>query len=171
MTDEATIGGMFELAIVAEKAAQELYQGFEKLFAHQPDVADFWAGYAVEEARHAQWLEQIRGRATPEQLSAPVDPLLWQDARHSLPLPVTEVLGQVQNLDDAYELANHKEHSEINVVFEFLISSSTSDETTHLFLRSQLRDHIARLMFDFPAPFKSATRRRAVQAIPGPPVP
>lgn len=165
MTDKVTIGEMLELGMIAENSAQEIYRGFEKLFAYQPEVASFWARYAAEEAGHAQWLQRIRAQASPEQLSALVNPLFWQDAQRDLPLSATELLGQIQNLDDAYEQANKLEHSEINTVFEFLITFFVANEQTNTFLRSQLRDHVARLMFEFPTQFRSAAQRREVQAI------
>ncbi len=90
MLGEATIGELLELGIAAENTCQELYQGFEKLFAHQPEVARFWARYAADEAGHAKELEKIRNLATPEQLSAPADPSLIQKIHDYLHPPAAE---------------------------------------------------------------------------------
>ncbi len=166
MPDEETVAGLFELGIAAENAAEEIYRGLEKRFAHHPEVAGFWARYAGEEKGHARQLQQLRDRATPEQLSAPADPSLIYSLHNLLQPSVTEVLGRIQNLDEAYELANELEHSEINTVFEFLITRCSTDEKIQAFLKSLLQDHISRLMFGFPAQFRSAAKRREVQALP-----
>ncbi len=62
-------------------------------------------------------------------------------------------------------MANELEHSEINAIFEFLITHFAVDEQIQTFLRSHLQDHISRLMFEFPAQFKNAVKRREVQAL------
>ena len=165
MSNKAPVTELFDLAIAAEKAAEELYRGLEAEFAHHQEVADFWRKYAAEEAGHAGRLEHLRDRVSPEQLSAPVDPLMLKDARKLLQFFVENRLKKVKDLEDAYELVNELENSEINVIFEFLITVFSSDEKTQSFLRSQLRDHITKLMTEFPAQFKSVTRRRAVKAL------
>ncbi len=165
MPDEATVARLFELGIAAEDAAEEAYRELEKRFAHHPEIARFWARYAGEEKGHARQLQQLRDRATPEQLSAPVDPSLIHSLNDLL-RSVAEMSGRIQNLDEAYELANELEHSEINTVFEFLITHCSTDEKIQAFLKSLLQDHISRLMFGFPAQFRSAAKRREVQALP-----
>ena len=74
MSNKSTLARLFELAIAAEKAAEELYRGLEAKFAHHEDVADFWREYAGEEVMHAAWLERLRDSLAPERLSAPADP-------------------------------------------------------------------------------------------------
>ncbi|OQY21229.1 MAG: hypothetical protein B6I35_08850 [Anaerolineaceae bacterium 4572_32.2] len=46
---DVTVAELFEMAIGAEKAAEELYHGLAAKFAHHPEVADFWKEYAAEE--------------------------------------------------------------------------------------------------------------------------
>ena len=165
MSNKATVTELFELAIAAEKAAKELYNGLEAKFAHHQEVADFWGKYAAEEAGHAQWLEHLRDTSSPEQLSVPADPLILKDAHKILQFSVENSLKNIKNLEDAYQLVNELENSETNAVFEFLITNFSSDEETQSFLRSQLKDHIAKLMIKFPTQFKSATRRRAIETL------
>jgi hypothetical protein len=75
------------------------------------------------------------------------------------------VLAGIKTLQEAYEVTNELEHSETNTVFEFLISYFAEDEQTQIFLRTQLRDHVGRLMIDFPKRLGTSTLRRGIQAM------
>lgn len=165
MSNKATIKELFELAIAVEKATEELYRGLEAKFAPHQEVADFWREYAAEEAGHAQRLERLRDELNPEQLSAPADPLMLKDVHKILQFSVENTLKGIKNLEDAYQLVNELENSETNAIFEFLITNFSSDKETQSFLRSQLQDHIAKLTTRFPTQFKSAARRRGIEAL------
>jgi rubrerythrin len=154
------------MAIAAERSAQELYSRLAGMFAHHPQVADFWKAYAAEEAGHATWLSGFREKLTPEQLSAPADATMVHKARQVLGLSIGDALGKVKTLEDAYQLAHELESSETNVVCEFLIDNFASDEKTHAFLRAQLRNHIARLMTGLPMQFRGTADRHGIEAIP-----
>lgn len=165
MSDKTKVGELFEMAIAAENANRELFLGLASKFAHHQEVADFWSEYAQGEVIHAQLLEQIRGGLSPEQLAAPADPYQVENAYKALRLQVEPALEGVDNLEAAYQLVHEVEHSETNVVFEFLISNFSSDRRAQSFLRSQLGEHIARLTHGFPAAFKQAARRREIMAL------
>ncbi len=109
-------------------------------------------------------MERLRDRLGPEELSAPADPLMLNEARGLLQSSAGKLSG-IKNLEDAYQLVNELENSETNAIFEFLISNFAMDKKTQNFLRSQLRDHIARLMIDFPAQFHDASARRVIEAL------
>jgi len=162
---DVTVAELFEMAIGAEKAAEELYHGLAAKFAHHPEVADFWKEYAAEEDGHAQWLERIRNGLSQDELAALADPTILQEARAALRVSVERELNQIQNLEDAYQLVGEIENAETNAVFDFLITHFSSDAKTQTFLRSQLKDHIAKLMVDFPTQFKGAEMRRMVKAL------
>ena len=132
MPNKATVSELFELAIAAEKAAEELYRRLEKKFAHHQEVADFWRKYAAEEVGHAHWLERLRDALNPDQLSAPADPFVLKDAHKVLQFSVENRLNDIKNLEDAYQLVNELENSETNAIFEFLITNFSSDEETVL---------------------------------------
>ena len=159
-----TIAALVELAISLEKSAAEIYRWLELKFAHQQEVVDFWKRYAAEEDMHAQWLERLRDRLGPGKLSAPADPLMLKEARSILQSSAGK-LSRIKNLEDAYQLVNELENSETNAIFEFLISNFSEDEKTQRFLRAQLREHIARLMIDFPIQFSNASARREIKAL------
>ena len=164
MSEEATVGELFELAIAAEKTAEKLYRGLGARFAHHEEVADFWRSYAAEEAGHAKWLKRLREGLDAGRLSAPADPVTLENARQVLQFSVENTLQEIENLEDAYQLANELENSETSAIFEFLITNFSSDEETQSFLRAQLRDHVARLMIDLPTQFKSVVVRRGIKA-------
>ncbi len=159
-----TAGELFELAIAAEQAAESLYLGMAELFAEYPDVAEFWRKYAGEEVMHATWLRNIRDSADPERLAEDADPVQLRNAQHVLQASIDHMLAQIDNLEEAYQLANDVENSETNAVFEFLVTHFSEDKKVQAFLRSQLREHVARLMLSFPAQFKHASYRREIKA-------
>ena len=164
MTDQVTNGGLFELAIAAEEAAEELYRRLEAGFAHHEDAAAFWRLYAAEEAAHAHWLVRIRDILSPEQLAAPADPQILMSARKALDFSVDSALKGSENLEEAYQLVSEIENSETNAVFEFLIGGFSTIPEVQSFLRAQLRDHIGRIMVEFPERFGDIGARRAIRA-------
>jgi len=55
-------------SIRAEKAAGNLYQGLVHKFSAEPEVADFWNQFALEEANHLEWLNDLTGRLSKSEL-------------------------------------------------------------------------------------------------------
>jgi rubrerythrin len=165
MSTKTTNAELFELAIAVERTAEELYRGLEAKFADCQEVADFWREYAAEEVGHAQWLEHLRDTSSPERLSAPADPAILRDVHEILQFSTQNALKRVKSLEDAYQLVHEFENSETNAIFEFLITNFSSDKETRAFLRSQLNDHLSKLMTEFPMQFKHITTRRAIKAL------
>jgi rubrerythrin len=163
MPNEATVNELFELAIAAEEAAEELYRGLQAKFAPHPDVARFWREYAAEEAAHARWLERIRGKLNPEQLSAPADSQMVSDVRKILRFSIENALKGIKNLEEACQLVSEVESSETNAIFEFLITDFATDEQAQSFIRAQLKDHITKISTGFPPRFRSAASRLAIK--------
>jgi rubrerythrin len=164
MPNEATVNELFDMAIKAEKAAEEVYRRLQAKFAPYPDAARFWRDYAAAEAGHAQWLGRIRDGLSLEQLAAPADAEIAAAAHRLLLFPVERALQGIKDLEDAYQLANEMESGETNVVFDFLITYFASDEQAQSLMRSQLRDHVAKISTGFPARFKSSASRLSVKA-------
>jgi rubrerythrin len=165
MSNAETVANLFEMAIAAEGIAEQLYRGLAPKFAHHPDVADFWSRYAAEEAGHARWLEHLWGTVDPQQLASVADRSIVEQAHKLLQFSPENALKQMGTLEDAYQLVNELENSELNVIFEFLITSFSSDKTAQAIVRTQLREHIARLITDFPAQFRHPASRQAVDAL------
>ncbi len=164
MSNHVTVDELFDMAIKAEKTAEGLYRRFQAAFAPQSDVERFWRSYAQAEAGHAVWLERIRGNLNPAQLAVPADEEAAAAAKRLLMFPVAKALQEVKTLEDAYRLASEIESGETNVVFEFLIIHFASDAQAQSLIRSQLRDHVAKISTGFPARFKSSASRMAIKA-------
>jgi hypothetical protein len=164
MSDAVTVNELFDMAIKAEKAAEEVYRRLQAKFAPHPDAARFWRDYAAAEAGHALQLGRIRDSLGPEQLTAPADAETAAAAQRLLLFPVERALQEVKTLEDAYQLANEMESGEINVVFDFLITHFASDAQAQSLMRSQLRDHVAKISTGFPARFRSSASRSSVKA-------
>jgi len=162
MSDPTTLADLFELAIQAERNAEALYDRFAQLFAAHPKVADFWHQYARQEAAHADWLTQLVESLDADQLDAPADPTILNNAQRLLSFSLDKVLETVHTLDDAYQLATEMENGETNAIFQFLTEHVAPSEQLRAFLRGQLRDHLSKLMVDFPLEFQSAARRQQV---------
>jgi len=165
MSEQATIAELFDLAIATERACETLYRELAARFVDHLEVADFWERYAGQEAGHAQWLQRVRDMTSPAQLAAPADPVMLQNARALAQFSVTNALQGIHNLDDAYQLANELENSEVNAIFEFLVTHFAPDEEVREFLRAQLHDHLARLAGAFPTQYKGVIVRRAIAAL------
>ncbi len=164
MPNQVTVDELFDMSIAVEKATESLYRRFQAKFASQSDVERFWRAYAQAEVGHALWLERIRGTLNPAQLTAPADEEIATSARRLLAFPVERLLHEIKTLEDAYQLANELESGETNVIFEFLITHFAADAQAQSLIRSQLRDHIAKISTGFPARFKSSASRMAIKA-------
>ena len=164
MSNQVTVDELFDMAMKAEKNAEDVYRRFQARFAPHSDVARFWRNYAAAEVGHAQALKHIREALSPEQLAAPADAETAAGAQRLLKFPVEKALQEVKTLEDAYQLANEIESGETNVVFEFLIIHFAADVQAQSLIRSQLRDHVAKISTGFPARFKSSASRLSVKA-------
>lgn len=164
MPRQETVADLFDLAIAAERAAEALYRGLQAKFAHHPDVAEFWRAYAEEEVMHADWLGRVRDSLDEERLVATADAQMLQHAHRALERSVEETLAQIEDLEQAYQLAHELEDAETNAIFEFLITNFADEKKTAVFLRSQLKDHVGKLMIDFPIQFPHGEGRRVIKA-------
>jgi len=148
-----TVATLIEFAIAAEKASQELYARLTQRYSYLPQVADFWQKMSLDENAHARSLEKIRDSLTPEQLLAPVDPVVFEQAKRNASLSVEDKLNPISTLEDAYQLAHDLEHSEINTVFEFITAEFVSLDVQREFVTAQLKKHVARLG-EFPVAYR-----------------
>ena len=164
MSNQVTVDELFDMAIKVEKATGEVYSRLQAKFAPHPDVVRFWRSYAAAEAGHARWLGRIREALNPGQLAAPADEQVAAAVHRLLMAPIERTLQGIETLEDAYQLANEIESGETNVVFDFLITHFASDAQAQSLIRSQLRDHVAKISTGFPARFRSSASRLSVKA-------
>ncbi|HTX80412.1 MAG TPA: ferritin family protein [Longilinea sp.] len=155
---------LLELSLEYENNARAIYLKWSELFAGAPEAAEFWSGYAFEEAVHARLLETLRERLTPEQLAMNIENDLAGDTRRLLVFLQKE--QKIEDLEQAYQTANMIETSEINPLFELVMSTFESDQKAITFLRSQLDEHVAKLIYHFPKQYARPEQRRAVKVQP-----
>jgi rubrerythrin len=148
-----TVAVLLELAIAGEKAAKDFYLGLADKFAHLPKVADFWQQMKKDEIAHARGIEQVRASLTPEQLLAPTDPVVLEQAKRSASFSTKEALKSITTVEEAFQLSHELENSEINVVFEFILAEYVAQDDQRKLATSLLREHIARLS-RFPDAFR-----------------
>jgi rubrerythrin len=148
-----TVAALLELAITSEKGAEDLYRGLADKFSRFPVVADFWQGMQRDEVAHAKGIEKVRASLTPEQLLMSADSLVLEQAKRSASFSAKEALKSITTVEEAFELSHDLENSEINLVFEFILSEYVSQDAQREFATSLLREHIARLS-KFPDAFR-----------------
>lgn len=160
-----TIARAFEVAIAAEKASEDLFRGLARKFSHHEEVAAFWQLYAQEEVQHAEWLQALRDKLTPRQLSQPVDAHTVRVLEKLASYTVEKGLQRVQDLEDAYQLVSEIENGETNAIFQFLLDNFERDESLRNFLRAQLNEHMTRLAEGFPEKFRGVLNRQSIKAL------
>jgi len=143
-----TLEELFECAIQIENQAGSIYRELEKRFSHHPESAALWKVLAADEDVHARVLSKALEGAPQEQLAmqAPAD--IWANVSGILNLMSQDLLGSIETLHDAYELAHQLEFSEVNTVFEFLAVDALPGDVEREFVRSHIFMHQRRL-FDF----------------------
>jgi rubrerythrin len=159
-----TAGELLELSLGFEENARELYKKWAQLFANTPDVAAFWSEYASDESYHAHLLQDLRLRLSPEQLATRIENELAGDTKRLLAFLQKE--QNIEDLEQAYHFANMIETSEINPLFETIMSTFESDEKTNSSLRLQLTEHIGKLTNNFPKRFSRPELRQAIKVQP-----
>jgi Rubrerythrin len=160
-----TTGDLFQCAIQLEKTAEFFYRRLGELFADYPDVVQFWNRFADEEHEHAVFLEEAREAVADDRLSLPVDESMLQRTKGHIDIRSRVNLESINDLEDAYQLALDLENSEINLIFEFMITnfSTRALKRSHKFLRKQLSEHIAELEQGFPIQYRSRVARQSVK--------
>jgi rubrerythrin len=57
-----TVEKAFDAAIGAERAAEQFFHGLAAKFSHDQEVFELWKQYAVDESKHAEWLETLKAK-------------------------------------------------------------------------------------------------------------
>jgi rubrerythrin len=154
---------IFQSAIEIEKAAALLYERYAELFSDFPKIADFWKRMREDELDHAKWLSEIKESLPEEVLSSSPDYDIILKV-HNINRSLDEYSAKkIENLDDAYELANDIESSEVNNLFSLLAHKFISSEERKKFLLSEINEHQQKIM-DFPKNFGDRILRREIKA-------
>lgn len=164
MTQEGTVGALFDMAIGLEHKAAELYDRLAEKFAHEPRVAAFWREYAGEERVHAEMLMTLRSKVGSGVLNRETDMRVMGYAQQAMTVAVDKTVESIDNLDQAYELANDMEGGETNAIFEFLITEYAVAQEARAFLRVQLKEHVTKIAMHFPEGYQFKAERLNVKA-------
>jgi rubrerythrin len=163
----ATIGDLLVMGIQLEAAAQHFYEGLAEMFTHCPQVAEFWRLFATDEMVHGAQITKWREAASADRLAERADVALLEAGRRLLVPSVQERLGEVRNLDDAYEMAHDLETSETNTIFRLFITEFSQDKRIVMAMMRHLDEHVERLMAGLPTEYAARARRVEVEALRG----
>jgi rubrerythrin len=163
LSPKTTFEEIFENAIEIEKSAGRLYVKFAKMFSSFPKAAEFWEGMNKDELDHAKWLSEIKESLSEEVLSSSPDYDIILKV-HNINKSLEEYSAKkIENLDDAYELANEIESSEVNNLFSLLAHKFIPSEEKRRILLSEITEHQMKIM-DFPKNFGDRILRREIKA-------
>ncbi len=145
VSDPRSVDTMLSLLIDAETASQSFYLRLMEVFAHEPIAAQVWWKMGADEAAHIRLLEQVRKNLPLERLQSPADPIWLEKARSAARFYPDKVMARIQTLEDAYQEAHALENSEINAVFEFVMTEFFPSRLRWDFVHNMLREHVQRL--------------------------
>ncbi len=160
-----TIADVFGLAIEIEMKAGKLYESMAGMFAHEPGVASFWSGMKDDEASHVGILQKAFAELPAGKASSPDHLGIWNrllEMKHRIERCTPE---EFQTLDDAYEVAHELEYSEMNGIFELLVSGFTSPTTKVELVDSNITRHQNKLI-DFTHTFGGRAWRQTILSKP-----
>ena len=143
--DVYTVASLFNRAINIEYTICNLYHKLSKLFSHVSKISTFWEQLIDDEKTHAKTLKEILNSLTDEQLTAPPNKQIWEHANKIETSLKKDIIGEIKNLDDAYELAHELEHSEINSIFKFLTMDLIHSDKRKRMISSEIRNHQQKL--------------------------
>jgi rubrerythrin len=160
MTRNDTMAELFALAISAEEAAMNFYSELSLIFSHVTPASLFWEKMTRDEVLHLRELEYIRDAFTDQQLTSPPDRSLITKARKELDRFSAKFdTKAIKTLDDAFEIAYELEYSEVNTVFQAIVSEFVSSGVRSQFVLSLLGEHVSRLEDFSRAGFDSDIRK------------
>jgi rubrerythrin len=162
---QATLADLLAVAIQLEAGAQRFYEGLARMFAHCPDVAEFWRRFAADETLHEKQLIDFRASMSVKRLSEPADAQLLEAGRKVLSVTLEERLSELQNLDDAWQMAHDLEVSETNTIFRFFMAEFSRDKRIVAAMMQHLDEHAERLMTGLPPQYATRAARAAVPAM------
>ncbi len=143
---EETIERLFELTIENEYKIADIYERFKKLFSHVPGLPSFWQELHDDEIQHATTLQNVRKSLTPEQLLSCSAKEMRDNVVRLHHMLSKDLVGSINTLDDAYELAHQIEFSEVNAIFKFLSSELIPFDKQEKIISSGIVQHQQKLL-------------------------
>ncbi len=160
-TKTRTLGGLFEVVLVYEAAACDLYLGLAEKFAAHPSISEFWKTMAAHEQSHIRTLRQAFESLSPQDIESSVNPKIVEKVRSLPDLSVEDILMSIDNLEDAYQLVSEIENSAASVRFIFLTQKLFDSKDHKRPIADSINQHLQSLM-SFPQTFGGAEIRRNI---------
>lgn len=158
---ENTVELLLTYAIEIEYKAAQIYGTLSELFPQVPGLSAFWQGLKNDELAHVDILRQTQMQMTPEQLLRNPGSKTWKDLKNLQLLLSSDLLAEVNTLDDAYELAHDLEFSEVNTIFQYLTVDCIPSEKRKQLIKSTIGDHQKKIS-DFSRTFGDREWRRSI---------
>jgi rubrerythrin len=157
-----TLNDLFEFAKGLEHYAQEVYAECARMFSGHSEAARIFGALAEDEKMHELELEKTRSGLAEEQLGQPGEPELVHKAKYLQDCSVEKTLLSIHNLNDAIEVAQDLENSEVNQLFRLLAIKSLPNEIRQQFVEKVISQHLSRLREFTGTSFDAPTRRNTL---------
>jgi rubrerythrin len=161
MTESQTVENLLDLSSAIEKEMITFYCYMRQMFSHMPVAKDFWIKLRDDEIEHITQLYRIKQSLTYGQLSAPADSSMIEKAGRVLGYISPDQWENIENLDDAVELANKYENSEANQIFLFLAERYIPSAARKEMIETIVNDHLERLI-SLPAEIDTHAARKRI---------
>lgn len=119
-----TLGELFDRAISCVTSARTAYLEFSRKFSRSRKVATLWRRMSNEEDIQQLMIYRAMRSLPRKDLEEPADPKLIGRLILAEKVMSKIDINNIHNMKEAYALAHDFEYSEINNVFEYLITSS-----------------------------------------------
>lgn len=154
---------VFGRAISIELQVADIFSRIGRLFSHVPELSGFWQELSEDEVRHATSLTAVRDMVDPAKLLTQCDHELWDNVAQVQRMLDRDLVGPINLLNDAYELAHDLEFSEVNAIFKLLAAEFVPSDARTQFVTSEIAQHQAKLS-DFSENFGDRNWRMGIDA-------
>ncbi len=163
MTENKTVENLLDHSSAIEKEMVTFYCRMRRIFSHMPEAEELWTRLRDDEITHIIQLDQIKESLSPDQLAAPADRSMIEQAERVLKFMDPERWEEIGDLDDAVELANAYENSEANRIFSFLAERYIARADRKKFIEAIINEHLERLI-SLPAGIDASEARKRIPA-------
>jgi len=154
---------MLGLSSAIEKEMVTFYCRLRQIFSHVPEAEEFWIKLRDDEINHIIQLDRIKNSLSSDQLSALADESMIEKAERVLRELISRRWEEITNFDDAFELANEWENSEVNQVFIFLAEKYISSADRKMFIEAIVNEHLEKLI-SLPGSIDTPEARKRIPA-------
>ena len=163
MTGNQTVENLLDLSSAIEKEMVTFYCRMRLIFSHMPEAEELWIKLRDDEINHIIQLDRIKESLSHAQLAAPADKSMIEKTEHVLKFIDPVRWDKIGNLDEAVDLANEYENSEVNQIFLFLAEKYITRADRKKFIETIINDHLERLI-SLPSGIDTTEARKRIHA-------